>query len=271
MKRTATRSNSDLKPVSHSGVDHMQFPDLLLKRGAFLQSDSGELGRQGGLFPNPRAAGPLLPIGSPESAPSARRIANHWQPRSRGVEVVVIVGLPGSGKTRLIQEFKARGYQCFDDMNQNWECTTARMVQLIKEQRDIACSDIMFCTRFFRRRLERILGVPLRWIFFENNPWQCAKNSLYRHIFEEDDRPLLEEINMIGRLSRLYAPHGDVRPVVIAETQGVLHFSKAKIKARAPAELPLPQKEAGGKRAGKGPEKAGNEEPEKRTQPISKV
>jgi hypothetical protein len=136
------------------------------------------------------------------------------------MEIVAIVGLPGSGKTRLIQEFEARDYQCFDDMNRNWEGSTARMLQLINEQRDIACSDIMFCTRFYRRRLKRTLGVPIHWIFFENSPWQCAKNCLYRQIFEERDRPLLEEIRMIRRLSRLYAPPGNVRPVVIAETQG---------------------------------------------------
>src|SRR5262249_25491430 len=70
-------------------------------------------------------------------------------------------------------------------------------------------------------------------VFFENNPWQCAKNSLYRHFFEKRDRPLLEEIRMIRRLSRVYAPHGDVRPVVIAEAQGVHPPPKAAARETA--------------------------------------
>ena len=148
------------------------------------------------------------------------------------MEVIVIVGLPGSGKTRLIQEFEARGYHCFDDMNVDWQYNTARMLQLIHERRNIACSDIMFCTRFFRRRLERTLGVPLRWIFFENSPWQCAKNCLYRHCFELHDRPLQEEVRMIRRLSRLYAPPRDARPVVAAETEGSTRLP--------PSERPVP-------------------------------
>jgi hypothetical protein len=157
------------------------------------------------------------------------------------VEVVVIVGLPGSGKTDLIKEFEAQGYQCFDDMNKNWQRSTLRMLRLISQQRAVACSDIMFCTRLYRQRLERTLRVPIRWIFFENNPWQCAKNSLYRHFFEKRDRPLLEEIKMIRRLSRVYAPHGDVRPVVIAEAQGVHPAPKAK--ARRTAKPRFRQKE----------------------------
>jgi hypothetical protein len=160
------------------------------------------------------------------------------------VEVVAIVGLPGSGKTALIQEFSARGFECFDDMNRDWERNTVRMLDLINQKRDIACSDIMFCTRFFRRRLKRTLRVRLHWIFFENNPWQCAKNSLYRYIFQERDRPLLEEIQMIRRLSQVYVPHGDVRSVVIAETQGIANFPAAEINASEPAMLVQAHEEA---------------------------
>jgi hypothetical protein len=43
----------------------------------------------------------------------------------------------------------------------------------------------------------------------------CAKNVLYRAFVQGKNRPWGEEIAKIERLSRVYLPSGDVRPVAL--------------------------------------------------------
>lgn len=130
--------------------------------------------------------------------------------------VIAIAGLPGSGKTVLIKDLVQHGYSSFDDINTDWCGRLPRARTEARTGRDLVVSDIMFCDESWRKRLETELGIAVQWIFFENNPWQCAKNSLFRFMFEKPDRPLQNEIRKIQELSRIYKPHGDIRPVADA-------------------------------------------------------
>jgi hypothetical protein len=66
-----------------------------------------------------------------------------------------------------------------------------------------------------RKTFENEIGTEVQWVFFENNPYQCAKNVLYRHFIEKQERHYGEEIRKIEELSKRYLPIGDVRAVAI--------------------------------------------------------
>lgn len=131
--------------------------------------------------------------------------------------VIGIAGLPGSGKSRLMREFQAKGYRLYDDINEDWDARIARLRAEVRQGMDAAVSDILFCDEAWREKLERELGSPVQWIFFENQPWQCSKNCLYRFLFEDHDRSLQRAIVLITQLTVVYEPQGDVRPVAQAD------------------------------------------------------
>lgn len=128
--------------------------------------------------------------------------------------VIGIAGMPGSGKTRLLGAFRARGFVRFDNINCDWNRNLPRTRTAARQGHDVAIADIVFCDAGWRERLEREIGTPVRWVFFENTPWRCAANCLYRAYWVRERRPVLSEMRKIVRLSTVYRPEGDVRPVV---------------------------------------------------------
>jgi hypothetical protein len=133
--------------------------------------------------------------------------------------VIVVVGLPGSGKSGLLDELARGGYTLFEDITRDWNGDLPRARSHAREGRNVAITDLMFCYESWRSRLEHELALPVQWIFFENNPWQCAKNCLYRFMFQKPHRPLRFEVVMIRKLSLVYKPYGEIRPVVRADAQ----------------------------------------------------
>ena len=127
--------------------------------------------------------------------------------------IIGIAGLPGSGKSRLMDELHRHGYRRFNDINRDWEANVAEARQAAQKGEDIAISDIMFCDESWRRTLEKELGLSVRWIYFANDAAQCIRNCEYRFTFEKQHRPLEDEIRMIHELAPIYRPFGDVRPV----------------------------------------------------------
>ncbi len=134
-------------------------------------------------------------------------------------KVIGIAGLPGSGKSRLMDELQSEGYSRYNDINRDWNANLPKARAEVQQERCVAISDIMFCDQSWRQRLERELAARVQWIFFDNNPWQCAKNCLFRFAFQKSHRRLQEEIQKIRELSAGYAPHGDIRPVPQADVQ----------------------------------------------------
>jgi len=135
--------------------------------------------------------------------------------------VVGIAGLPACGKSRLIEEYRAKGFAVFDDINANakggWIKNIALAKSFIAGGRDVAISDIMFCEDGWRERLQADLGAPVQWICFDNSPEVCRKNSELRAA--KNPNQILElELGMIDRLSPKYRPTGKVIAVPDAST-----------------------------------------------------
>lgn len=142
--------------------------------------------------------------------------------------IVGVVGLPGSGKSTLIEEYRTRGFQVFDDIGKdgNWNQHAQSILQAALHG-DVVFSDILFCCRTpeavdqvfhshshpFRGRddFAQQLGEPIEWIFFENDPIQCLTNCELRAA--QIPRNLDFEKSLIQALTRVYEPPNTARPV----------------------------------------------------------
>ncbi|MGE0536650.1 MAG: hypothetical protein AB7O68_16890 [Pirellulales bacterium] len=127
--------------------------------------------------------------------------------------VIAVVGMAGSGKSGMIKEYVAQGWKKYDDIfvDNYRQVRDARAMSEAGEK--VIISDVEFCDPVRRFEIEQ-LGIKVdEWIFFENNPWQCAKNCLYRYLYEKDRR-IEEELRAIRRLTRIYGSPDNPRPVV---------------------------------------------------------
>jgi hypothetical protein len=107
------------------------------------------------------------------------------------VKLIVVVGLPGSGKSYRIRELKRScPGTCVDDylkdpVGGSPRFTDSRsypdLVRDLRAGRDCAISDVEFCDTGRRVELEQVVaqdasGVVIEWQFFENNPGRCTAN-----------------------------------------------------------------------------------------------
>jgi hypothetical protein len=136
-------------------------------------------------------------------------------------EVIGVAGMPGSGKSAVMQTFADKGFDRFDDMNAHlkWDCNVSKAKQIVAAGWSAVMTDILFCKHEWRAKLERELGFSIRWICFENNPHQCALNVVYLKFGEGHDRKWFDEMYWIDQLTGDYQPMGDIRPVVVAKHQ----------------------------------------------------
>jgi predicted ATPase len=129
--------------------------------------------------------------------------------------VIAIAGLPGSGKSVLVNEYAAAGFLRFDDVyaGDGAQVTAAR--QAIAEGRDVVVSDIQFCDPGVRADAERQFGPGVEWVYFANDPYQCARNVLYRAFVGNEPRDWVDEMGWIDELTRVYRPPATARPVPV--------------------------------------------------------
>ena len=121
-----------------------------------------------------------------------------------------IVGLPGSGKSRLMTAQK--GYIILDDMgdDRTWgQCAWHKNKLLAKNCLDLAynviVSDVGFCRDEERAKFQSSFP-DVQWVFFDNNKEACIENVTRRNSEENRTHSLQDELRTIEDLSAIYHP-----------------------------------------------------------------
>lgn len=131
--------------------------------------------------------------------------------------VVVMVGLPGSGKSTKQHECTSLGYVEYDDIGRDWK-ELHKVRTKAASGTNIVMSDIMFTNERIRREKEAEVqhSQPFNYIYFTNDPEQCKLNAQHRKRTNCPDRDLGLEFGLIDRLSRDYDPPSNAYPVFVA-------------------------------------------------------
>jgi predicted kinase len=138
------------------------------------------------------------------------------------VEVIFLIGLPGSGKSSYIEENYSKNnlYRSFDDVKGDAVLNNGdfayskhypKIVKLMEEgKKNIVISDIHFCRNDNLKKAKEIinwwinhnhLDYQIKSIFFKNNPNQCKKN-----ISGDGTRNIQSRIASVDKYSQDYAP-----------------------------------------------------------------
>ncbi len=128
------------------------------------------------------------------------------------MKFVLIVGLPGSGKTFLGKDLVEGSQQArfFDDPS------SYDFLREISSEELVVVADPFFCESQERVSIEQAIkdkfpGAMIEWIFFANDPDQCYQNLLAR------------EYNLVtgllACLTERYDPPGEVRDVYRPPTE----------------------------------------------------
>ena len=116
-------------------------------------------------------------------------------------EIVFIIGLPGSGKSYLCNQYKARGYTIIDDPSVILSKDHIKATCLLNNK--VVISDPYLCDpsslQFLKTNLSRLGNVYFRFVYFENNPEKCLRNIEYRN----DGRAVR---GLVKHLSKKYFP-----------------------------------------------------------------
>jgi hypothetical protein len=130
------------------------------------------------------------------------------------IEIIVIVGLPGSGKTHLASSMVDENTTLIDDLSRD----PFRMEKYMRAptQRLIITDPVVARPEHIRKRLGHWLGElkhSVEIIAFENEPEKCYRNILRR----EDGRVIGWEF--VQRMSLQYRPelYDRVEPVFVPQ------------------------------------------------------
>jgi RNase adaptor protein for sRNA GlmZ degradation len=139
-------------------------------------------------------------------------------------EVIVIAGLPGSGKTTHMDALRQEGWLIFDDFkanayNDSSIFTHSRnyesLLGALRAGKRCLIADIDFCKATSRHEAEtairaQIPDVNLSYIFFENDLHACQANLVKRA-----SRSLEENLKALHRYHGLYEIPADARVIPV--------------------------------------------------------
>lgn len=118
--------------------------------------------------------------------------------------IQLIVGLPGSGKTRYAESLVGEGWVLFDDPGAG---DLPAILEALKGGQKVLLTDPFLCLSQHRETAKRYFkDYTIEWVFFANDPQQCLRNASHR------DRHVVPTIE---RFTKVYViPDGAVvRPV----------------------------------------------------------
>jgi hypothetical protein len=133
--------------------------------------------------------------------------------------IIVVAGLPGSGKSTVMSK-AGSGHVEFDDINNGdggpLTEQLLRAKRIVQSGGRVAINDSLFCTAGWQGGIERFFGQPIHWISLSNDPTQCKINSWMRHLTQRRSPEF--EFQLIDELSAVYRPKGRIEPVWINPT-----------------------------------------------------
>lgn len=128
--------------------------------------------------------------------------------------VLLIAGLPGSGKTPRLTQLQSEGWTTFDDYQANAHNNSphfragrryGELVQALREGKKCAVADMKLCRPEDRAEasdnlLEDVADLEIRWEFFANDPQQCADNIC------RNARPRQPRLAKLAEFASQYSP-----------------------------------------------------------------
>jgi RNase adaptor protein for sRNA GlmZ degradation len=130
-------------------------------------------------------------------------------------EIILIAGLPGSGKTTYLKALQQEGWLVFDDFKANayndssvfWHSQNYEaLLMVLREGQKCVVVDIDFCKTESRHEAdtalrEQIPDLKLNWLFFENDFEACQANVRRRASRSIEDN--LRAVNEYHALYRI--------------------------------------------------------------------
>ena len=116
-------------------------------------------------------------------------------------KIILVCGLPGSGKTFLGRNLSQEmGFEFIDDITKE---SFPRFHELLSNNQSVIISDPKFTHTKIRNEaikyLKQFEGLTIEWIFFENDPKQCVRNINVR----DDGRDVVDFVKSFSRLYKI--------------------------------------------------------------------
>lgn len=130
-------------------------------------------------------------------------------------QIILIAGLPGSGKTTYLETLRQEGWLVFDDFKANayndssvfWHSRNYEaLLMALREGQKCVVVDIDFCKTNSRHEAdtslrEQIPDLTLNWVFFENDFQACQVNVRRRASRSiEDNLRALDEYHALYQI-----------------------------------------------------------------------
>lgn len=111
------------------------------------------------------------------------------------MDIEIVIGLPGSGKSHLLEKFKEQGYEIYDDfISSFYDC------KLISETGKMCIADPRLCDyNNFLHYIKFFANRKIHLTLFENEPSQCLTNIQTREA-NGDNRDITRDLNLFTKM-----------------------------------------------------------------------